>query len=66
MLMAPSKFNNTKGQSLIELLVALSMAGIFIVGMTSAIEVSLRTGAQNEFMQAASLLAQEELDRNFK
>ncbi len=60
--MAPLKFNNIKGQSLIELLVALSIAGIFIVGMTSAIEVSLRTGAQNEFMQSASLLAQEELD----
>ena len=60
--MAPLKFNNARGQSLIELLVALGMAGIFIIGMTSAIEVSLRTGTQNEFMQVASLLVQEELD----
>ncbi len=62
MLMAALKFNNQKGQSLIELLVALGIAGIFIVGMTTAIEVSLKTGSQNEFIQSASLLAQEELD----
>jgi prepilin-type N-terminal cleavage/methylation domain-containing protein len=50
------------GQSLIELLVAMSIAGIFIGGVTIALDVALRSTTQSKHAQPASLLVQELLD----
>ncbi len=50
------------GQSLIELLIAIGVAGIFITGAMLSVDVALRSTAQNKQVQPASFLAQELMD----
>jgi len=54
--------NSKSGQSLIELLIAIGIAGIFISGATLSVDVALRSTTQNKQAQPASQLAQELLD----
>ena len=50
------------GQSLIELLVAVSLGAIFVLGVVTAISVTLRLSGQNKHLQTTAFLAQEILD----
>lgn len=50
------------GQSLIELLIAIGVAGIFITGAALSVDVALRSTSQNKQVQPAGQLAQELLD----
>lgn len=54
--------NGQRGQSLIELLVAIGVAGIFITGATLSLDVAIRSTKQNKQSQPAAQLAQELLD----
>lgn len=57
-----SFFRNTHGQSLVEILVALSVAAILIGGATTAITVYLRSNYETKTQQSAVFLAQELMD----
>lgn len=52
-----------RGQSLIELLLAIALGSLFITSATGVLVLSLRSGSQNKSIQTASLLAQELLDK---
>ena len=56
-----SKFNK-RGQSIIELLIAMGLVGFFIGGAVLSAQLALRLSSQNKNLQAASFLAQEILD----
>jgi prepilin-type N-terminal cleavage/methylation domain-containing protein len=56
-------FRNKKGQSLIEILVAITIAAILIGGAVGAIAFTLRSSVQNKNLQTANSLNQELLDR---
>ncbi|OGY64513.1 MAG: hypothetical protein A3J53_00260 [Candidatus Harrisonbacteria bacterium RIFCSPHIGHO2_02_FULL_40_20] len=58
-----TNFKNKKGQSLIELLLAIALGSMFISSAVGVLVVSLRSGSQNKSMQIASLLTQELLDK---
>jgi Tfp pilus assembly protein PilV len=57
-----SYFNKTHGQSLVEILVALSVAAILIGGATTAVTVYLRSNYETKTQQSAVFLAQELMD----
>ena len=62
-LTAGSRRNNASaGQSLVELIVAVSLGAIFVLGVVTAISVTLRLSAQNKHFQTTAFLAQELLD----
>lgn len=52
-----------KGQSLIEILIAVTVAGLLVGGAAALISVVLQSGTQSRYYQAASGLAQELMDR---
>ncbi|MEK7635534.1 MAG: prepilin-type N-terminal cleavage/methylation domain-containing protein [Patescibacteria group bacterium] len=54
--------NRISGQSLIELIIALTIGGIFITAATSAIYLVLRNSLEVRMNQIASFLAQEYFD----
>lgn len=56
------RFFNIKGQSLIELLVAIGIAGAFIFGATVAVNVGVKSTTQTKDAQQLTQLAQELLD----
>lgn len=56
------KNNTQRGQSLLELLIAIGIVGFFIGGAVLSAQLALRLSAQNKNLQTASLLAQELLD----
>ncbi len=56
------KRGSESGQSLIELMIAIGIAGIFITGATFSVDVALRLTSQNKQAQPASFLAQELMD----
>ncbi len=58
-----AKIKNQDGQSLIELVIAVAVAGILIGGSASLVAVSLRGNAQNRYFQTATLLSQDELEK---
>ncbi len=51
-----------QGQSLIELMIAVTIGGILIGSAAILIAVTLKASSQNKFMQAASFLSQEMID----
>lgn len=51
-----------RGQSLIEVLIAVAVGGILVGGSAALIAVILQSGTQNKYFQAASLLGQELMD----
>ena len=55
-------FQNNKGQSLIEIIIALAIAGIMIGAATTAIVFNLRKGVDVEITQTANSLRQELVD----
>ncbi|MDP2629643.1 MAG: prepilin-type N-terminal cleavage/methylation domain-containing protein [Candidatus Harrisonbacteria bacterium] len=55
--------NKQKGQSLLEVLIGIAIATIFIAGSVGVIIASLRIGAQNKFSQIASELNHELAER---
>ena len=57
-----NKFPHLRGQSLIELLIAIGVAGLFITGVTSTIEFALKSSVVGRASQTASYLGQELLD----
>ena len=57
-----NEINSQKGQSLIELLIAMGIVGFFIGGAVLSAQLALRLSAQNKNLQAAAFLAQELLD----
>ena len=69
LLMVWGKYNiemgsqKNRGQSLIELLLAIALGSMFITSAVGVLVVSLRSGSQNKSIQTASLLAQELLDK---
>lgn len=56
------KFNFNKGQSLIEIIIGISIAGILIGGATTAIALILRSNFDAKTTQTASFLASEYSD----
>jgi len=54
--------NTNNGQSLIELIVALAIGGIFIMAATSAVYIIVRNSAEVRMSQIATFLAQEYFD----
>lgn len=56
------KFNFNKGQSLIEIIIGISIAGILAGGATTAIALILRSNFDAKTTQTASFLASEYLD----
>lgn len=54
--------NNNKGQSLIEIIIALAIVGIMIGAATTAIVFNLRKGVDVEITQTANFLRQELAD----
>lgn len=56
------KHPNLCGQSLIELLIAIGVASLFITGITTTIEVALRSSISGKEAQSASYLGQELVD----
>ena len=56
-------FRNKRGQSLIELLLAIALGAMLITSAVGVLVLSLRSGTQNKSTQTASLLAQELLDK---
>jgi len=63
--MASAKFNIkiNKGQSIIELMIGITIAVILISGATASLAVTLRSSLQNKFLRTASSLAQDLLDK---
>lgn len=59
---SPINFLWLRGQSLIELLVAIGVASLFITGVTGIVEVALRSSVVGRESQSASYLGQELLD----
>ncbi|MCX7589643.1 MAG: hypothetical protein N2Z85_01740, partial [Patescibacteria group bacterium] len=53
-------FNN--GQSLVEVLIALSIGIIFVLGTIIAVQMSLKTGRDSEKIQTSAMLARELMD----
>lgn len=56
------KRSGERGQSLIEILVALGIGVILIGGVTALISVNMRSSAESKMAQAASSLTQEVID----
>ena len=56
------KRSGTRGQSLIEILVALGIGVILIGGVTALISVNMRSSSESKMNQAASSLTQEVID----
>lgn len=57
------KYINFKnGQSLVEILIALSVGIIFILGTIIAVQMSLKTGKDSEKVQTSAVLARELMD----
>ncbi|PIT92611.1 MAG: hypothetical protein COU08_01280 [Candidatus Harrisonbacteria bacterium CG10_big_fil_rev_8_21_14_0_10_42_17] len=56
-------FFSRKGQSLIEILLAVTVGGILLVGVVSLINIVLQSGRQNVFFQNAALLNQDMMDK---
>ena len=54
---------NQSGQSLVEILIAVSVGAIFIIAAGTLIAVTMRISAQNKFFQPASFLAQDLIDK---
>lgn len=52
-----------KGQSLVELIIAIAIGAVLIGGATGALMVTLRSSYQNRFLRTASGLAQELMDK---
>lgn len=63
MPMAQSRFKKVKGQSLIELLIALTVGIILIGSAATLIAVTLRSSTHNKFVQPAVQLAHDLLDK---
>lgn len=70
--MGPSHINDKRqktrdganaGQSLVEILVAVTVGFILISGAVTLLTVSLKSSAQNKFIQGASFLSQDLVDR---
>ncbi len=57
------KIKNNEGQSLVEILVAVTVGFILISGAVTLITVSLKSSAQNKFIQGASFLSQDLIDK---
>lgn len=62
MHMLTTKRSQRKGQSLVEILVALGLGVILIGGVTALITVNLRSSSESKTNQAASSLTQEVID----
>ncbi|MBI4085511.1 MAG: prepilin-type N-terminal cleavage/methylation domain-containing protein [Candidatus Liptonbacteria bacterium] len=58
----PEKFSNNSGQSIIEILIALTVGSIFIIGAATIITPSLRSSAQANKVQVSSALGRGLLD----
>lgn len=56
-------FRNNRGQSLVEILVAITIATILIGGAVGTIALTLRSNVQNKNLQIANSLGQELLDQ---
>ena len=52
-----------RGQSLIEILIAVTVAGVLVGGSAVLVTVVLQSTTQNRYFQAAGLLGQELMDR---
>lgn len=64
MTMEQSKFNNSRnGQSLIELMIAVAVGAILIGSAAVVMSAWIRISAQNKFLQAASFLSQDLMDK---
>src|SRR3989338_2923849 len=61
--MLKALFKNSKGQSLIEILIGITIAGMLISGAVLTITASLRSSVQNKNIQTATSLGQELLDK---
>jgi len=62
--MEQSKFNNSRsGQSLIELMIAVAVGAILIGSAAVVMSAWIRISAQNKFLQAASFLSQDLMDK---
>lgn len=61
--MARSRFKKTKGQSLVELLIALTVGIILIGSAATLIAVTLRSSTYNKYVQPALQLGQDLLDK---
>lgn len=57
-----SKVSRIKGQSLVEILVALGIGVILIGGVTALVSVNLRSSSESKINQVASSLTQEAVD----
>ena len=57
------RFVLLRGQSLVELLIAVSIAGFFIAGATITVTTALKSGGSTEAQQTGAFFAQELLDQ---
>src|SRR3989344_7542105 len=58
-----SRIRNLRGQSLIEIMIGVAVSVILIVSAATLLSVTLKSSTQNKFIQAASFLSQDLIDK---